>query len=222
MGCFSTMPTAFGESTDVLAPHQVSLTVMGGGGAMSGTCSSCSGAVGAAGGQARVRYGIDGKQEIGVSGFGVAAFTTGSGSSALGSGGGEVSYKVAPDRRLAMVAGFGFIDIASEGTAGVGGDLGVLIAPYIDDKSSIYTGARAALVGYPQGNGAWSESISFPIGATLGSDSVRPLVEGGLLVGWEQLNGSKGIGSPSSSAVLGGYGTIGIRITFDERPHGAE
>jgi hypothetical protein len=210
------MPTAFGESTDVLAPHQVSLTLTGGGGAMAGTCSTCNGAIGAGGGQARVRYGIDGKQEIGVSGFGAAAFST-QGGSALGSAGGEVSYKVAPVRRLAVVAGLGFIDLPGEGTsgtAGVGGDLGVLVAPYIDDHTSVYTGARLALVGYPQNNGGWSESITVPIGFMVGSDQVRLIVEGGLLAGWEQFNGSPGL---SSNVVLGGYGTIGVQLTFGER-----
>ncbi len=216
-GCVSTMPTAFGESTDVLAPHQVSLTVMGGGGAMAGTCSGCSGSVDAAGGQARVRYGIDGKQEIGVSGFGVAAFSTQQGSSVSGSGGAELSYKIAPARQLAFVAGFGFIDLAFEGVAGAGGDVGVLVAPYMTDTTSVYTGARAGLVGYPSGSGGWAESVTLPIGFTISaSDAIRLVIEGGLLLGWEQFNGPSSL---SSNVVVGGYGTIGVQLTFGERPH---
>jgi hypothetical protein len=218
-GCVSTMPTAFGESTDVLAPHQVSLTLTGGGGAMAGTCSGCSGSLEAAGGQARVRYGIDGKQEIGVSGFGVAAFSTEQGSSAIGSGGGELSYKIAPMRQVAFVAGFGFMDLAFQGTVGVGGDLGVLVAPYMTDTMSVYLGARGGLVGYPSGAGGWSESVTLPIGfAVSASDTIRVIAEGGLLLGWEQFNGDIGGQSISSNVVIGGYGTIGIQMIFGEPP----
>lgn len=211
------MPTAFGESTEALAAHQVSLNVMAGGGAMAGTCSTCNGAVGGAGGQLRVRYGIDGKQEIGVSGFGVGAFST-QGGSPLGSGGGEISYKLVPTKRLAFIAGFGFIDLASEGVAGAGGDLGVLVAPYMDDKASVYTGARGGLVGYPSGSGGWSESLTLPIGVSVAaSDSIRFIVEAGALFAWEQFNGS-GFGSTSlsSNVVIGGYGTVGIQVTIGE------
>ena len=213
------MPTAFGESSDALAAHHASVTVMGGGGAIGGTCSGCNGAIGAFGGQVRVRYGIDGKQEIGVSGFGAGAFATQSGSSGIGSGGGELSYKVAPMRQVAFIAGFGFIDLASEGVAGAGGDLAVLVAPYMNDTASIYTGVRGALVGYPSGSGGWAESITVPIGASITtSDSVRVVVEGGVVLGWEQFNGSGGP-SLSSSAVIGGYGTVGIQVTLgDEAP----
>jgi hypothetical protein len=212
------MPTAFGESTEPLSAHQVSVNVMGGGGAVGGTCSTCNGALGAAGGQLRLRYGIDGKQEIGVSGFGAAAFST-QGKSAIGSGGGELSYKLVPTKRLALVAGFGFIDLASQGVAGAGGDLGVLVAPYMDDKASVYTGVRGALVGYPSGDGAWSESITVPIGVSIAaSDGVRIIAEGGLLLGWEQFNGN-GFGgtSLSSNVVIGGYGTIGVQVTLGDR-----
>ena len=216
-GCVSTMPTAFGESTETLAAHQVSVNVMGGGGALAGTCSGCKGALGAAGGQLRLRYGIDGKQEIGVSGFGVGAFST-EGGSPVGSGGGELSYKLGPMKQLALIAGFGFIDLASEGVTGAGGDLGVLVAPYMDEKASVYTGARGALVGYPSGSGGWSESITIPIGVSVAaSESVRFVAEGGALFGWEQFNGT-GLGSTSlsSNVAIGGYGTIGIQLTFGE------
>lgn len=209
------MPTAFGESTEAISAHQVSVSALGGGGAMVGTCSTCNGALGAAGGELRVRYGIDGKQEIGVSGFGTATFST-QGGSALGSGGGEISYKLAPVPRFAFVAGFGFIDIATLGVAGAGGDLGVLVAPYLGDKASVYTGARAALVGYPSGKGGWSESITVPIGVSIAAaEQVRLFVEAGLLMGWEQFNGTP---STSSDLVIGGYGTIGVQITLGERP----
>jgi hypothetical protein len=214
-GCISTMPTAFGESTDALAAHQVSVTVLGGGGAMAGTCSGCSGALVAGGGELRVRYGIDGKQEIGVSGFGTGTAST-QGGSGLGSGGGEISYKVAPMRRLALVAGFGFIDIATLDVTGVGGDIGVLVAPYMGDNASVYTGARGALVGYPSGKGGWSESITLPIGVSIGdADRVRFFVEGGLLMGWEQFNGSP---STNSNIAIGGYGAVAIQFTIGERP----
>ena len=218
-GCVSTLPTAFGESTEAIAAHRVSVNVMGGGGAMGGTCTGCKGALGAAGGQLRVRYGIDGKQEIGVSGFGVGAFST-EGGSPLGSGGGELSYKLVPTKQVALVAGFGFIDLASEGVAGAGGDLGVLVAPYMDDKASVYTGVRGGLVGYPSGSGGWSESITVPLGVSVAaSESIRFIVEAGVLFGWEQFNGSGfGGSSLSSNVAIGGYGTIGIQVTLGDRP----
>ena len=61
----------------------------------------------------------------------------------------------------------------------------------MDDKASVYTGVRGALVGYPSGNGGWSESITVPIGVSVATiDSIRFIVEAGVLFGWEQFNGS--------------------------------
>ena len=83
---------------------------------------------------------------------------------------------------------------------------------------SVYTGARAALVGYPQNSGGWSESVTVPIGCSIAAgDMVRVLLEAGLLVGWEQFNGTT-TGSVGSDAIVGGYGTVGVQITFGERP----
>jgi len=213
MACASTMPTAFGESTDVLSKNQASLSVMGGGGAVVGTCNGCSGSVSAVGGQARVRYGLGGNQEIGVSGYGAAIMSSESGTSAIASGGAELSYKIAPAPWFALVLGGGMIDL--DGTCGGGGDVGVLFATHVTDTMSVYSGARGAFVGYPSGSGAFSESVTVPVGLSVGvADNVKLIAEGGLVVGWEQFNGDDSL---SSDAIVGGYGTFAIQFMFGDK-----
>jgi len=185
---------------------------------MGGLCSGCnsSGLIGE-GGEARLRFGIDGRQEIGVSGFGGGS--SGSNSSVDYFVGGKLSYKVAVVRWLAIIAGAGALDVSS--TAVFGGDLAVVIAPYTDSRGTqLYTGVRGSfgipvltqacsLCGAAYGSG---EGITAPLGVALHtSDNVRVFLEGGMLVGFNQLHDPQGIGS-GDATTLGGYATVAVQL----------
>src|SRR5512142_2544434 len=119
-GCFATVPAPFAEGTEVLKPHASGLTLVAAGGGVAGSCKApqtCP-AQGGVGGEARVRIGLRGNQELGASGYGAFVATQGNSGSLTQSpsttfiGGGELSYKVAPVPWLAFVAGAGALDEA--------------------------------------------------------------------------------------------------------------
>ena len=106
----------------------------------------------------------------------------------------------------------GIVDL--DETFGGGGDLGVLLSTHVTDTASLYSGGRVALVGYPSGDGAFAESVTVPLGISIGvARDVKLIVEGGLVLGWEQFNGNLG-NDTSSNAIVGGYGTFAIQLTF--------
>ena len=95
-GCFASMPPPLAEGTDVLPPNAVGLTVAAGGGGISQICRNCTGGVDGGAGEGRLRVGIGGQGEIGVSGFGGFVESAAGEGSAMVFGGGELSYKIAP------------------------------------------------------------------------------------------------------------------------------
>ena len=111
-GCLATVPAPIAEGTEVLPPHAFGVTLAGAGGGLGGICKateSCPSQFGV-GGEARVRLGLPGHQEIGVSGFGAIVTSQGNTSSLSGQpqttfvSGGSLSYEnrartVVRDRR---------------------------------------------------------------------------------------------------------------------------
>ncbi len=221
-GCFATVPAPIAEGTEVLPPHAVGLTLAGAGGGLGGFCAagtqSCSTQFGA-GGEARLRVGLPGHQEIGVSG--IAAFVTSEGDASSLSGqpqtnfvgGGEVSYKIAPVPAFAIVLGGGALD--EGGTAVVGGNLSLLVAPYTSQRGTeVYTGVRGSF-GIPILNGATgaTESLIVPVGFSFKSGSdVRLFLEGGLAVGFTQYRNAGATDTNQDATFVGGYGAVGVLL----------
>src|SRR5215468_8700615 len=90
-GCFATVPSPFAEGPEVLKPHATGVTLVAAGGGVGGICKApapCAGQ-GGVGGELRIRLGLRGNQELGVSGYGAFVAT----SSSTFIGGGEISYK---------------------------------------------------------------------------------------------------------------------------------
>ena len=220
-GCFATVPSPIAEGTEVLPTHAVGLTLAAAGGGVGGFCKpteSCLAQLGA-GGEARLRVGLPGHQELGVSGFG--AFVTSQGnSSALSQqptttfvDGGELSHKVAPVPAFAIVAGAGALDEGD--TPVVGGDLALIVAPYTSAKGAeIYTGARGSF-GIPifKGGSGATEGLVVPVGFSFKSGSdVRVFFEGGLAVGFNQYRDALDPKSNQDTSYVGGYGAIGVLV----------
>jgi hypothetical protein len=220
-GCAATMPAPIAEGTEVLKPHAVGLTLAAAGAGFAGTCgakATCLSQFGF-GGEARVRLGLGGHQEIGASGFGAFVVQQGDTSSLAGQaqtrfvGGGELSYKIAPVPWLAIVAGAGALD--ENGTPVVGGDLAVLVAPYTGGQGAqLYTGARGSF-GIPifSGGTATAEGLVVPVGFSFKSGSdVRVFFEGGLAVGFDQYKSTADPKTNQDATYLGGYGAAGVLL----------
>jgi hypothetical protein len=218
-GCFATIPAPFGEGTEVLKPHATGVTLLAAGGGAGGLCSgtqSCPGQ-GGVGGELRVRLGLRGNQEIGVSGYGAflgrTADASGKTPPSTFIAGGEVSYKIAPVSWFALVGGAGAAD--QGGNFVVGGNLGAIIAPYTSEHGSqLYTGARGSF-GIPVINGAKSatESVIVPVGFSFKSGGdVRVFLESGLAIGFNQLSTDGPPPTSQSSTYVGGYGAVGILL----------
>ncbi len=219
-GCFATVPAPFAEGTEVLKPHATGVTLVAAGGGVGGFCGagtqSCP-AQGGAGGEVRIRLGLRGNQELGVSGYGAFVATQGNASSLTQSpattfiGGGEVSYKVAPVPWLAFVGGAGALD--EGGTAVVGGNLAAIVAPYTSEHGTeLYTGARGSFA-IPVLSGAKgaTESVIVPVGLSFKSGSdVRIFLESGLAVGFNQYRNDNGV--ETDSTYVGGYGALGVMV----------
>lgn len=194
------MPPAFGESTEVVAPGKVGVTIGGGGGGVA--CSTCSSTLGL-GAFARVRVGIGGRQELGVSGFGV--LTSGSSGGVGAIGGGALSYKLGAAPWLAFVANAGAIDQS------FGGDVALIVAPYTDSGGrQIYTGLRGsvAIPLVPDVRAA-TTAVTAPIGLSLRPTSAsRVFLEAGVMAGGQQTDGfdAQRVGG------VGGYASIAVEI----------
>jgi len=222
-GCFATVPAPIAEGTEVLPPHATGVTLAGAGGGFGGICKatqSCLSQFGA-GGEARIRLGFRGHQEIGASGFGAFVTSQGDTSSLAGQAqttfiaGGELSYKIAPVPWLAIVAGAGALD--RDGNAGVGGNLAVLVAPYTSETGTeLYSGARGsfAIPIFKGGTGA-SESVVVPVGFSFKSGSdVRVFFEGGLAIGFSQYDSTSDPKTSQDATWVGGYGAIGVLVVI--------
>jgi len=220
-GCFATIPAPFGEGTEVLKPHATGITLLAAGGGAGGLCNaaqSCPGQ-GGAGGELRIRLGLRGNQEIGVSGYGAFLGRTADASGATPPttfiGGGEVSYKIAPVPWFALVGGAGAAD--QGGNFVVGGNLAAIIAPYTSEHGTeLYTGARGSF-GIPVINGAKSatESVIVPVGFSFKSGGdVRVILESGLAVGFNQYASDTPPQTSQSATYVGGYGAVGVLVTI--------
>lgn len=210
------MPSQFSESTEVLAPGKIGFTLAGGGSAIAGCCTSNNGsAVGFGGGEARLRVGIGGQQELGVSAFG----GVGSNSPVDGAVGGKIAYKLAPVRWFAIVANAGAYDFIGGGTslshtATFGGDIAGILAATLDSKGDqIYSGARLSFA-IPVLTNAQSAtgSLTVPVGVMLvTSERVRVFLEGGLVGSVATYSTTDGMYS-GNATTLGGYGTLGVQF----------
>jgi hypothetical protein len=211
-GCFATVPAPFAEGTEVLKPHATGVALVAAGGGVGGICkapATCAGQ-GGVGGELRIRLGLRGNQEIGVSGYG--AFVASSNNTFIG--GGEISYKIAPVPWLAFVAGAGGMD--ENDYAIFGGNLAAIIAPYTSEHGSqLYTGARGSF-GIPlmkNATGA-TESVIVPVGFSFKSGGdVRVFLEGGLAVAFNQYHDELNSLASQESTFVGGYGAVGILLT---------
>jgi hypothetical protein len=220
-GCLATVPAPIAEGTEVLKPHATGLTLAAAGAGFAGMCNAkqtCLSQFGV-GGEARVRIGLRGNQEIGASGFAAFVVQQGDTSSLAGQaetrfvGGGELSYKIAPVPWFAIVAGAGALD--EGGTPVIGGDLALLVAPYTSGQGTqVYTGARGSF-GIPifSGGTGTAESLVVPVGLSLKSGSdVRVFFEGGLAIGFDQYKSSIDPKTSQDATYLGGYGAIGVLL----------
>lgn len=211
-GCYTAMPPAFGESTEVLPPHAVGMSLVGGGGGLASTNGFTS--QGAAGGEARVRVGVSGNQELGLSGFGGANV----GSSPFVLFGGAISYKGAPVPWLAFVVRAGVMGQGAPSdstlTPVFAADLAAILAPYTSKSGTqLYTGVRGGF-GIPVVQGATGsvELFTAPLGLWFHSGGdVRMFVEGGPVVAFTQSHSSD-IMMNGSSPWLGGYGALGVEV----------
>jgi hypothetical protein len=212
------MPSQFAESTETLEPGKVGVTVAGGAGAIAACCKANNGSpVGFGGGEARLRVGVGGKQEVGVSAFG----GVGSNNPVDGALGGKLAYKIAPVPWLAVVANAGAYDFMGGGTGGIshtavfGGDLAAILAAKLDSQgNAIYSGARGSFV-IPVLDGAHgaTETVTVPVGIMLAtSERVRVFLEGGLLLGFSQFTDEKDPTSSGDTTTLGGFGTAAIQF----------
>lgn len=221
--CAPTLPPHFAESTEVLAPREVGITVAGGVAGLdtqskSGNMNAVDGDFVIAAGEVRARVGLGARQEIGISGF--AGVDLASKTLAYG-GGGKLSYKVAPASWLAFVAGGGAYAFTSGDAPVFGGDLAVILAPYTDPRRGIqvYTGARGSFAiptfkcsACAPGVGAHgaSEGLTIPIGVAIHTaERVRFFVEAGFLAGWFQYR-DEPPKYPNDGVVLGGYGLVAV------------
>jgi hypothetical protein len=211
------MPLPLAESTHVLAPGKISLTVAAGGAPIAASCcGSTTTVVEAVGTEVRARIGVGLKQEVGVSVFGGAGTAVGHGDIPFAIGG-KLSYKIAPLPWLAIVAGGGILDNGSASVAEGAGDLAVIVAPYTArNGSQFYVAARGSFA-IPVLEGATdvNEALAFPIGfAWQTSKRVRLFVEAGPLFGFAQLSTSDAPGSGQSTSAIGGYGTLAVAFMF--------
>ena len=199
------MPPLFAESTDVVAPGKVRVTVGGGAGAASYfKCGLCNAPIAEAA-FLRVRVGIGEHQELGAVAFG--ALTQSASSNGIGAiGGGALSYKLAASHTVAFVADAGAIDQAFTG------DVGLIVAPYTDSGGrQLYTGVRG-LVAVPVGidRAPSSVGVTAPVGFMLPiSRTSRFYVEAGAFVGGSHTS------YPVQQTVIGtagGYGSIAIEV----------
>lgn len=220
-GCFATVPAPFAEGTEVLKPHATGLTLVAAGGGVAGLCKApqtCP-AQGGVGGEARVRIGLRGNQELGASGYGAFVATQGSSGSLTSSpsstfiGGGELSYKIAPVPWLAFVAGAGAMDEAD--TFVIGGNVAAVVAPYLNEHGTeLYTGARGsfAIPVLKNASGA-TESVLVPVGFSfLSGSDVRVFLEGGLAVGFNQYRDALDTKQNQDTTYVGGYGALGVLV----------
>lgn len=207
-GCYATLPPQLAEGTDVRPAGGVDFTLSGGaatfeGRDLSGTWNNELGA----GGEARVRVGVGARQEVGASLFLGAGTSVGNGDPPFAAGG-KLSYKVAPVRWLAVVAGGGAMDYAVSATAVFSGDLAVIAAPYTSaGGTQLYVGAKGAF-GIPVLSNATTanETLVLPIGVQIPtSRRLRLYFEGGPIWGFAQR--SQGGGTASTWSV-GPYGIV--------------
>ncbi len=221
-GCYPTLPPAFGEGTDVLAPGKVGLTVMGAGGYAATSPPAATPpqptiTTGGGGLEARLRVGVGAKSEIGLAGY------AGIGSAASGdppfSVGAMIGYKIAPVEWLALVANAGIIDFNAASVVAFGGDLAAIVAPYTArDGSQLYTGARGSFsipMLLNSGTHAVDEAVTVPVGYALQvGQRTKLFFEGGFVLGFTQLT-NESSNTTRGFTSYGGYGLVGFRQVFN-------
>jgi hypothetical protein len=215
IGCYSTLPSHFAESTDVLDPGSVGLTVAGGiAGLAEGCCKATATGRLVGGGDVRARIGVGARQEVGASLFA----GVGDGSAVPYELGGEASYKVAPVSWLALVAGGGAMAVVDPSTTAVlGGDLAAIVAPYTDPHGTqIYTGARGSIAApILKGAHGATEAMTLPLGAAIGTrQPFRYFVEVGAVVAWSQYHDEKDPSISGNGTTLGGYGAAAVAFVL--------
>jgi hypothetical protein len=158
-------------------------------------------------GEARLRAGVGGHQEIGASLYGAVAFEN-----AKSMFGAKLTYKLAPTSFLAFVAGAGALTLDGKLRA-LGADLAVVVSPYTSRGGHrVYTGARGAFAVpiLPGARGA-TEGLTLPLGVALrASENLRVFMEAGLLVGGAQYFSQWY--SDGSSVIVGPYGAVGVEL----------
>ena len=167
-----------------------------------------------------MRVGVGAKQEIGIAGA-LALGNGNAGSEPAGTAAAILSYKVAPVSWLAIIADAGVQDIGiSASVVGFGGDIAVIVAPYIArDGSQLYTGARGGfsipILG-GQNAHAIDESLTVPVGYAIQlSKRTRFLLEAGFVLGFTQLTHELTPPVTDSYASYGGYGLLGFHYVFN-------
>jgi hypothetical protein len=211
--CVPTLPSHFAEGTEILEPKSVGITAAGGLAAAGGDC--CREGYMGGGGELRMRVGIGARSEIGGSFLGASHGKYDPQASIPYLVGGKISYKIAPVRWLALVGGAGAAAYAS--TPMFGGDLAVIVAPYIAaNGTQIYTGARGAFAipKYDSQSHGLSESITIPLGVSIHtSDKVRVLLEAGFFGGggqlWDEAKNTR-----YDTEAVGAYGVVGAHFTL--------
>jgi hypothetical protein len=170
-GCFATLPPQVAEGTTVMDAGGVSLGVSAGAGTFEyqGQANSQGQTAWnnqtAGGFETRLRTGIGGHQELGVSVFGGVGSGIGNGDPPFVLGG-KLSYKIAPAPWFAIVAGGGAMDHSVSSTAVFSGDLALIAAPYTSPTGFQFYVATKGAFAIPvlSGSTAVEESIVIPLG----------------------------------------------------------
>ena len=209
---YPTLSPALGEGTHVLRKDEVGVTVATGGGggphAIAGNDATSLGG----GLEGRVRIGLRGDQEIGLSlGAGIATKTTGEPPVIMGA---TLSYKLAVRPWLAFVGELGIMDKPISSTLIFAGSLAAILAIYDDRDKQVYTGLKGSLA-IPRLRDARgdAEVVSTAIGyAKLVNERVRLLAESGIFLGFGRVDSG---GTITSANGFGAYGLSAFAYRFD-------
>jgi hypothetical protein len=218
MGCTPIVPFQTMETADVLRRGEVAATAAGGFGPQLASRIPTVGDDGAhccfAGGGARVRVGLDGRQEVGAE---IAAVGHSWQNGRLDLVGGKLSWKLGALPWLALVAGAGGNWVNNDGapaTGALGGDLAALVSPprHPNTKVAPYVGLRASFAGAvgPRADGL-EEALVAPLGIAIG-EVARFFIEAAFVGAMDQWHSPDG--TLRNSLYAGMYGALGFTYIF--------